>query len=154
VIRESCGLVDFKDVAEEARRSSRSRIPNRKDQDAGRQTSISAGSPEAARRLLAMSQPIGGTSSKRFAQARHYGLHETGALSIRCYYRPDEHSPTETWPAMIAAVTDLSGNHRRASHLARSRRLGSDSAERRSRRRGVRWAISSATPSASAWAAR
>ena len=38
-------------------------------------------------------------------------LHETGALRFhpRCYYRPDEHSPTETWPAMIAAVTDLSG---------------------------------------------
>src|SRR3546814_4015797 len=27
----------------------------------------------------------------------------------RGYYRPDEHSPTETWPAMIAAVTDLAG---------------------------------------------
>jgi hypothetical protein len=27
----------------------------------------------------------------------------------RCYYRPDEHSSTETWPAMIAAVTDLDG---------------------------------------------
>jgi hypothetical protein len=27
----------------------------------------------------------------------------------RCYYRPDEHSPTETWPALIAAVTDLGG---------------------------------------------
>jgi hypothetical protein len=26
-----------------------------------------------------------------------------------CYYRPDEHSPTETWPALIAAVTDLAG---------------------------------------------
>jgi len=30
--------------------------------------------------------------------------------SIRgCYYRPDEHLPTETWPAMIACVTDLDG---------------------------------------------
>jgi hypothetical protein len=38
-------------------------------------------------------------------------LHRTGSLRFhpRCYYRPDEHSPTETWPAMIAAVTDLSG---------------------------------------------
>jgi hypothetical protein len=27
----------------------------------------------------------------------------------RCYYRPDEHLPTETWPAMIACVTDLDG---------------------------------------------
>ena len=38
-------------------------------------------------------------------------LHEDGALRFhpRCYYRPDDHSPTETWPAMIAVVTDLSG---------------------------------------------
>jgi hypothetical protein len=27
----------------------------------------------------------------------------------RCYYRPDEDSLVETWPAMIAAVTDLRG---------------------------------------------
>ena len=27
----------------------------------------------------------------------------------RCYYRPDDHLPTETWPAMIACVTDLDG---------------------------------------------
>src|SRR5258708_10898446 len=35
----------------------------------------------------------------------------TGALRFHpcCYYRPDEHSPTETWPAMIARVTDLDG---------------------------------------------
>ena len=38
-------------------------------------------------------------------------VHHAGALRFhpRCYYRPDEHAPTETWPAMIAAVTDLSG---------------------------------------------
>ncbi|WP_039733556.1 DUF7146 domain-containing protein, partial [Komagataeibacter intermedius] len=27
-----------------------------------------------------------------------------------CYYRTDADSPTETWPAMIAAVTDLAGS--------------------------------------------
>jgi hypothetical protein len=27
----------------------------------------------------------------------------------RCYYRPNADSPTETWPALIAAVTDLDG---------------------------------------------
>ena len=39
-------------------------------------------------------------------------LHGTGSLRFhpRCYYRPDEHAPTETWPAMIAAVTNLSGD--------------------------------------------
>jgi len=38
-------------------------------------------------------------------------LHETGALRFhpRCYYRPERHDPTEIWPAMIAAVTDLDG---------------------------------------------
>jgi hypothetical protein len=38
-------------------------------------------------------------------------LHGTGNLRFhpRCYYRPDRERPTETWPAMIAAVTDLHG---------------------------------------------
>ena len=38
-------------------------------------------------------------------------LHEAGSLRFhpRCYYRPDVDSPTETWPAMIARVTDLDG---------------------------------------------
>ena len=38
-------------------------------------------------------------------------MHHGGSLRFhpRCYYRPDEHLPTETWPAMIACVTDLDG---------------------------------------------
>jgi hypothetical protein len=38
-------------------------------------------------------------------------LHEAGSLRFhpRCYYRPDDNSSTETWPAMIARVTDLDG---------------------------------------------
>jgi hypothetical protein len=28
----------------------------------------------------------------------------------RCYYRPEADAPTEIWPAMIAAVTDLQGH--------------------------------------------
>ena len=113
VIRESCGLVDFKHVAEEARRflALPHPEPERTRMLAGRQ-SISAGSPEAARRLFAMSQPIGGTLVEAVLRKRGItAMHETGALRFhpRCYYRPDEHSPTETWPAMIAAVTDLSG---------------------------------------------
>lgn len=70
------------------------------------------GSPESARRLYAMSKPIAGTLAETYLRRR-------GILSVavadplrfhpRCYYRPDEHSPTETWPALIAAVTDLGG---------------------------------------------
>jgi hypothetical protein len=38
-------------------------------------------------------------------------VHHDGSLRFqsRCYYRPDEHLPTETWPAMIARVTDIGG---------------------------------------------
>jgi hypothetical protein len=38
-------------------------------------------------------------------------LHGTANLRFhpRCYFRHDAHSPTESWPAMIAAVTDLGG---------------------------------------------
>ncbi|WP_438829714.1 DUF7146 domain-containing protein, partial [Neisseria meningitidis] len=70
------------------------------------------GSPEAARRLFAMAQPISGTLVKTYLHTRGItDLHGTGSLRFhpRCYYRPDEHSPTETWPAMIASVTDLAG---------------------------------------------
>ena len=38
-------------------------------------------------------------------------VHDAGALRYhpRCYYRPDDGSPTETCPAMIAGVTDFAG---------------------------------------------
>ena len=38
-------------------------------------------------------------------------FHETAALRFhpRCYYRPDADAPTEVWPALVAAVTDLAG---------------------------------------------
>lgn len=69
------------------------------------------GSAEAARRLVSMSQPIGGTLVETYLRGRGVtALHETGSLRFhpRCYYRA-ERGPTETWPAMIAAVTDLKG---------------------------------------------
>jgi hypothetical protein len=112
IIRESCGLLDFRDVADEARRflslprsgpaptSMAGRIPGQ------------TGSAAAARRLFGVSQPISGTVVETYLRERGImALHEDGALRFhpRCYYRPDEHSPTEIWPAMIARVTDLDG---------------------------------------------
>lgn len=113
VIRESCGLIDFKDVAEEARTFLS--LPH-SDPEPGRWKGNAApapiGSAQAAGRLFAMSQSIARTRVETYLRDRAITvLHETGALRFhpRCYYRPDEHAPTETWPAMIAAVTDLSG---------------------------------------------
>ena len=60
-----------------------------------------------------MSQPISGTLVEAYLRRRGItALHGAGSLRFhpRCYYRPDEHSPTETWPAMIASVTDLAGH--------------------------------------------
>ena len=111
VIRESCGLIDFKDVADEAR-TFLSVPPAPEARQHERQNPAPHGSPEAARRLVRMSQPIHGTLVQTYLRERGItDLRGTGNLRFhpRCYYRPDEHSPTETWPAMIAAVTDLDG---------------------------------------------
>ncbi|WP_288051163.1 toprim domain-containing protein [Acidiphilium sp.] len=116
IIRESRGLVDFKDVADEARSFLRLPRPVAQPTSANvavRMPKAPTGSSEAARRLFAMSQQIERTAVEAYLRQRGItALHGTDSLRFhpRCYYRPDEHSPTETWPAMIAAVTDLSGH--------------------------------------------
>jgi Toprim domain len=70
------------------------------------------GSPESARRLYAMSKPIAGTLAETYLRSRGIVTVAAGdplRFHPRCYYRPDGDSPTETWPALIAAVTDLGG---------------------------------------------
>jgi hypothetical protein len=119
VIRENCGLVDFRDVADEARRflSLPGAEPRRIPKPA--RTPVPAGSPQAAQRLFAMSQPIRQTLVETYLCNRGIKtVRAAGALRFhpRCYYRPNDSSPTETWPTMIAAVTDLAdritGAHR------------------------------------------
>jgi hypothetical protein len=59
-----------------------------------------------------MSQPIARTLVEAYLRSRGIAaLHEAGALRFhpRCYYRPDDGAPIETWPAMVARVTDLDG---------------------------------------------
>jgi hypothetical protein len=71
-----------------------------------RQPPAPTGSPESARRLFAMSQPISGTIAEAYLRKRGITtLHGAGALRFhpRCYYRPNADAPTETWPALIAA---------------------------------------------------
>jgi hypothetical protein len=112
VIRESCGLVDFKDVADEARIFLSMPPPEPEPRIPEHRRPAPSGSQEAARRLIGMSQPITGTIVQAYLRERGIAdLRGTGNLRFhpRCYYRPDEHTPTETWPAMIAAVTDLDG---------------------------------------------
>lgn len=112
VIRGSLGLLDFVDVAEEARTFLS--LPHPEPEPATpprRVMPAPSGSVEAARRLFAMSQPIARTLAETYLRRRGITLlHGTANLRFhpRCYYKPDD-GPTETWPAMIAAVTDPSG---------------------------------------------
>lgn len=80
------------------------------------------GSPAAARRLWAMGRPIVGTLAERYLAGR--GIVDLQTASMlrfhpNCYYwregQPNG-APPETWPALIAKVTDnggaLTGVHR------------------------------------------
>lgn len=112
IIRESLGLRDFREAAQEAERFLKlPRIEPELVSKADR-PAVPAGFQEAARRLFAISSPIHGTVVETYLQRRGIvRVHHGGSLRFhpRCYYRPDEHLPTETWPAMIASVTDLDG---------------------------------------------
>jgi len=112
IIRETCGFVDFADIAQEARRFLSLPLPERPNDIASRSNPAPTGSPKAARRLFAMSQPIAGTLAEAYLRNRGLAaLSNTASLRFhpRCYYRPDQYSETETWPALIASVTDLDG---------------------------------------------
>lgn len=74
------------------------------------------GSPEAALRLFAMAKPISGTIAETYLRGRAITTLR-GCASLRfhprCYYRADGDEARDragaTWPALIAAVTDLDG---------------------------------------------
>ena len=112
IIRESLGLRDFREVAEEARRFLKLPRPEGEVVMKAPRPAAPAGSQEAARRLFAISGPIEGTIVETYLHGRGIAhVHHGGSLRFhpRCYYRPDEDLPAETWPAMIASVTDLDG---------------------------------------------
>ncbi|MEO1137821.1 MAG: toprim domain-containing protein [Pseudomonadota bacterium] len=112
IIRESCGIFDFGEVAQEARRFLSLSRPERPSDMASQSDPARTGSPKAARRLFAMSQAITGTLAEAYLRNRGLAaFSKTASLRFhpRCYYRPDRHSETENWPALIASVTDLDG---------------------------------------------
>ncbi|MGN8024340.1 DUF7146 domain-containing protein [Phyllobacterium sp. 22229] len=119
IIAKARGLTRFTDIAAEALRflDGSHAQPERvsRQSDAGQRAS---GTPDAARRLFALAHPLAGTLAEKYLHGRGItNLHGTASLRFhpRCYYRPDAHSPTETWPAMIACVTDLAG-HQTGAH--------------------------------------
>lgn len=75
---------------------------------------VTSGSPEAARRLFAMSRPVAGTAAETYLHRRDItALCDGTALRFhpRCYYRDDGAGARagEPRPALVAAVTGLDG---------------------------------------------
>lgn len=102
VIRESCGLIDFKDVADEARSFLSMPPPEPEPRFQERQRPAPSGSPEAARRLIGMSLPITGTIVQAYLRER--GITDLrGTRNLRFHPRCHRRQ-----------------NHRRAPNLARS----------------------------------
>ena len=70
------------------------------------------GSPEAARRLFALGRPVPGTLAEAYFRARGItGPLDWPALRYHpsVYYRSATDASLETWPALLAAVTDPAG---------------------------------------------
>ena len=114
VIEHSCGLVEFRDVADEARRFLNEPHPEPDAQAPGAQRHPAAArsSPDASRRLFAMSKPIAGTLAAHYLAARGILLPaRERALRFHpgCYYRDLATGRMRALPALIAAVTDLDG---------------------------------------------
>ncbi|WP_316214557.1 toprim domain-containing protein [Bradyrhizobium sp. SZCCHNR2035] len=112
VIGTTCALRSFREIAEEARRFLR--LPRWQRDPATKITAprLSRDPIKAARRLFAMSQPLTGTLGEAYLVNR--GIDPpTNAVALRfhpqCFYRPEDATTVETWPALVAAVTDLDG---------------------------------------------
>ncbi len=119
LIAATQGLHAIGDVLDEARRflgltHARPTSPP-SGQSAASPRSTATGSPEAARRLFALSRPIAGTLAEAYLHGRGIPQqHDAATLRFhpRCFYRPDDDSQPgdgAAWPALIAAVTDLDG---------------------------------------------
>ena len=114
-------LDQLRDVLDEAR--SFLRLPRPEPVQQERQPPAPTGSPEAARRLWGMSQPVQGTVVETYLRNRGLtDLRNCGSLRFhpRCWYRGGEDDPADhmrhAWPALIASVRNgdgkLTGVHR------------------------------------------
>lgn len=120
LVRETCGLVDFHDVADEARRflnqpnfrlqKMQSAFTQSSDIIADQRVFISA--DERARRLYRLTQPLSGTMADRYLCQRSIfrgSTHPALRFHHACYYRDLATGRTSSYPALIAAVTDHAG---------------------------------------------
>ncbi|MET3793270.1 DUF7146 domain-containing protein [Aquamicrobium terrae] len=115
LVRETCGLIDFRDVADEARRflnEPRPEPASSRRGDAPGDSSASRPPAERARRLLRMTHPLAGTLADRYLRQRGIpgaSLHPALRFHPSCYYRDLATGRRTSFPALIATVTGPSG---------------------------------------------
>lgn len=115
LVRETCGLVDFRDVADEARRFLNE--PRVSPVSSGRDDRLDSRpverpAAERARRLVQMTQPLAGTLADSYLRQRgilRASLHHALRFHPSCYYRDFVNGGTSSYPALIAAVSDQAG---------------------------------------------
>ncbi|ENN85563.1 hypothetical protein RHSP_06746 [Rhizobium freirei PRF 81] len=127
LVRETCGLVDFRDVADEARRflneprvSPAQSVPAAsRRSDAHVDPLVDRPAGERAKRLFQMAQPLGATLADSYLRQRgilRAALHPALRFHPSCYYRELKTDETHILPALVAAVTDpfgeITGVHR------------------------------------------
>ncbi|MDV4165838.1 toprim domain-containing protein [Rhizobium johnstonii] len=115
LLRETCGLVDFRDVAEEARHFLSLPQPEPVSDvrgDVGDASPVERPATEQARRLFRMTQPLAGTLADIYLRERgilRASTHAALRFHPSCYYRNFMTGRTTSYPALIAAVTDDAG---------------------------------------------
>ncbi|TPO01778.1 DNA primase [Mesorhizobium sp. CU2] len=111
LVRETCGLVDFQDVADEARRFLNEPRPSSASR-ADDAPPVERPAAERARRLFRMTQALAGTLADNYLRQRgilRASVHPSLRFHPSCYYRDLVTGRTSRYPALIAAVTDRSG---------------------------------------------
>lgn len=115
LIRETCGLFDFRDVAEEARRFlslPRPEPVSSLRRHAQYSAAVERPASERARRLFRMTQPLAGTLADAYLRERgilRASAHAALRFHPSCYYHDLVAGRTSSYPALIAAVTDCAG---------------------------------------------
>ena len=114
LIRLNRNLRDLGEAMDEARRFlALPRPPIPSPPNLGHMPPAAAASSEAARRLFRAGRPVPGTLAEAYLRARGItGRLDWPALRYHpsVYYRETDNAPLESWPALLAAVTDLDGN--------------------------------------------
>ncbi|CDZ34132.1 toprim domain-containing protein [Neorhizobium galegae] len=115
LVRETCGLVDFRDAAEEARHFLSLPQPEPVSgcsSRGGDAPLIERPAAERARRLFRMTRPLVGTLADIYLRERgilRASTHAALRFHLSCYYRDLVTGQTTSYPALIAAVTDAAG---------------------------------------------